>query len=276
MNELGEFLRARRARVRPADVGLPAGTGLRRTPGLRREEVAALAGISIEYYVRLEQGRETNPSAAVLRTLSQALLLDRAARRHLYALANQLADRGPCPAPAETRVREGVLRILEAVRPSPACVLNGRNDILAANPEVLALLPGLEDWPPERRNIVRYAFLHPAARDLFVDWEYVTAGHAGHLRTQYATDPGDPGLSALVAELRAASPYFAELWERYDVAAYQSVRKTFHHPEVGDVTVTSEVLYLNDEGQRLSIYQAPVGSPDHDALALLSSLTSIR
>ena len=276
MTELGEFLRARRARVRPADVGLPAGTGLRRTPGLRREEVAALAGISIEYYVRLEQGRETNPSPAVLRALAQALLLDREARVHLYALANHMAERAPCPRPSVPQVREGILRIMEAVRPYPAFVLNRANDILATNPEALALLPGLEDWPPERRNTVRYAFTHPAARKVFADWDWVTAGHVAHLRAQHATDPGDPALAALVDELTAASPRFAELWERYDVQRYQGVRKTIHHPEVGDITVTSEVLYLNEEGQRFTVYQAPPGTPDHDALALLSAATSMR
>lgn len=276
MSELGEFLRARRARVRPADVGLPVGTGLRRTPGLRREEVAALAGISIEYYVRLEQGRETNPSVPVLRTLSHALLLDGEARSHLYALANRMADRTPCPHPAASQVREGVLRIMEAVRPYPALVVNRANDILAANPEALALLVGLEEWPPEKRNVVRYAFTHPAARDLFADWEYVTAGHVAHLRVQQAEDPADPGLSALVSELTAASERFAELWERYDVLHYHGISKTFHHPEVGDVTVTSEVLYLNADGQRFTVYQAPPGTPDHDALALLSAATSMR
>lgn len=152
-----------------------------------------MAGISIEYYVRLEQGRETNPSPPVLRALSQALLLDREARIHLYALANQMAERAPCPRPSAPQVREGVLRILEAVRPYPAYVLNRAQDVLAANPEALALLAGLEDWPPERRNTVRYSFTHPAAPRLFADWESVTASHVAHLRAQHATEPRRSG-----------------------------------------------------------------------------------
>jgi transcriptional regulator with XRE-family HTH domain len=274
-NQLSEFLRARRAGVRPADVGLPEGTGLRRTPGLRREEIAALAGISIEYYIRLEQGKETNPSAPVLRALSSALLLDREARIHLYALANRMADRTPCPRPARRRASPGVLRIMHAVRPFPAFLQTRANDILAANPEALALFTGLADWPAHLRNSTRYTFTHPAARELFADWEAAAASHVANLRAQLAADPDIPGLAALVAELSDASPYFAELWQRYDVGRYRAVRKRFRHPEVGDVTLMSEALSMDDDGQRLTVYHAEPGTPDHDALTLLSAATSL-
>jgi transcriptional regulator with XRE-family HTH domain len=274
-NELSEFLRARRAGVRPADVGLPEGTGLRRTPGLRREEIAALAGISIEYYIRLEQGKETNPSAPVLRALSSALMLDREARAHLYALANRMADRTPSPRPARRRASAGVLRIMHAVRPFPAFALTRANDILAANPEALALFTGLADWPVHLRNSTRYTFTHPAARELFADWHAAASSHVANLRAQLVADPDIPGLAALVAELSDASPEFAELWQRYDVGRHRGAPKRFRHPEVGDLTLMSEALSMDDDGQRLTIYHAEPGTPDHDALALLSAATSL-
>src|SRR6201996_9605314 len=151
--ELGGFLRARRARLRPADVGLPPGTGLRRTPGLRREELAALAGLSIDYYIRLEQGKETNPSTAILDGLACALHLTGEEHEHLYALANHAARRTwPSSLPAIREVRAGVRLLLETARPCPAYVQNRVNDILAANPEGLALFAGIEEWPVHRRN----------------------------------------------------------------------------------------------------------------------------
>ncbi|HEY7485743.1 MAG TPA: helix-turn-helix transcriptional regulator [Streptosporangiaceae bacterium] len=274
--ELGRFLRARRARLQPTDVGLPAGTGLRRTPGLRREELAALAGISIDYYIRLEQGRETNPSNAVLEALARSLRLDHAEHTHLFNLANHAAHRQPCaPAVART-VRPGLRQLLDSVRPSPAYVMSRINDIHAANPEGLALLPGIEDWPPDRRNTIRYLFLHPASRGLYEDWDWVAAGSVAHLRSVLAIDPDDPELAALVDELNAACAEFAALWERYDVGRRRHGQKTFHHPQVGRITLTAEVLHLTETGQRVTIYQATPGSADHDAISLLSVAASIR
>lgn len=274
---LGDYLRARRARLRPADVGLPAGPGLRRTPGLRREELAALAGVSIDYYIRLEQGKETNPSPAVLEALAGALRLDTEEQAHLLALADHAAGRVPPArpsAPARPVVRTGVLRMLEQLRPCPAYVLSRTSDMLAANPEGLALFAGMDEWPPERRNTIRYVFLHPAARSLLADWEKAACTSAAQLRSLTATDPHDPALTALIDELNGADPEFAALWKRYDVHARRGDRKTFHHPRVGTFTLDFEVLRLDADRQRMSVYQARPGTPDHDAMVLLSLSTS--
>jgi len=272
---LGEFLRARRARVKPAQVGLPAGTGLRRTPGLRREELAALAGVSIDYYVRLEQGRETNPSPAVLDALASALLLDDEERAHLHELTRHRARIGrAADRPARSRsgaevVRPEILQLIETLRPCPAYVLSQISDVLAANPEALALFHGLADWPPPRRNTARYTFLHPAARDLFADWPHSAATTAANLRAVAATSPEALGLAELVDELAEQSPEFARLWQRYDIRLRRGEPKTFRHPQVGSLTLTYEVLHLSD-GQRISVYQAAPGSTDQDALNLLA------
>jgi len=272
---LGEFLRARRARVRPADVGLPAGTGLRRTPGLRREELAALAGVSIDYYIRLEQGRETNPSPAVLDALAGALLLDDEERAHLHQLTRHLPG-GASGQPAVHRpgtgaeaVRPAIRQLLQTLRPCPAYVLNEISDVLAANPEGLALFHGLADWPPPRRNTARYTFLHPAARDLFANWQHSAATTAANLRAVAAASPQAPGLEELVDELTKHSPEFARLWRRYDIRLRRGEPKTFRHPQVGSLTLSYEILHLGD-GQRMSVYQAAPASTDQDALELLA------
>lgn len=267
---LGDFLRARRARLRPADVGFPAGAGLRRTPGLRREELAALAGLSIDYYIRLEQGKETNPSTAILDGLARALHLTEEEHEHLYALANHAARRARPPGTGPAReVRPGVRLLLETVRPSPAYVQNRVNDILAANPEGLALFAGLEEWPVHRRNTVRYVFCHPRARTLYPDWEATAVATVANLRARSIAAPDSPDLAALVAEVSACSSEFAALWGRYDLRYRRSQVKAFHHPEVGDFTLGYEVLSF-DDGLRLSILQAEPGTADHDALKLLA------
>jgi transcriptional regulator with XRE-family HTH domain len=273
-SELGEFLRARRARLRPGDVGLPTGTGTRRTPGLRREEIAALAGLSIDYYIRLEQGKETNPGGSILDGLARALRLNEEEHAHLYALANHAAGRTARGSQSASRVvRPGVRQLLETVRPCPAYVLTRTSDLLAANPEALALFAGLADWPPERRNTIRYTFFHPAARELFANWDHSAETTAAHLRSLAADTPADPDVSALIAELLDGSPEFARLWQRHDVRHRRGEAKPFRHPRVGEFTLTTEALYLAD-GQRLTVYQAEPGSRDHDALTLLSMTAS--
>jgi len=273
-SELGEFLRVRRARVRPGDAGLPSGTGTRRTPGLRREEIAALAGLSIDYYIRLEQGKETNPSGPILDGLARALRLNEEENAHLYALANHAAGRTARGSPSASRVvRPGVRQLLETVRPCPAYVLTRTSDLLAANPEALALFPGLADWPPERRNTIRYTFFHPAARELFADWDHSAETTAAHLRSLAADTPDDPDVSGLITELLHGSPEFARRWQRHDVRHRRGEAKPFHHPQVGEFTLTYEVLYLAD-GQRMTVYQAEPGSRDHDALTLMSMIAS--
>jgi transcriptional regulator with XRE-family HTH domain len=269
--ELGEFLRARRGRLRPADVGLPAGPGPRRTPGLRREELAALAGLSIDYYIRLEQGKETNPGAAILDGLARALQLTEQEHALLYRLANYVARRSRPSSPVSTdwTVRPGLQLLLDTLRPCPGYVQNRVNDILAANPEGLALFAGIEDWPARQRNTIRYMFCHPAARTLYPDWTATATATVANLRARSVGAPDSPGLAALVAEVSAASPEFARLWARYDLRYRRSQAKTFHHPWVGGITLGFEVLRL-DDGLRLSVLQARPGTRDHDALKLLA------
>jgi transcriptional regulator with XRE-family HTH domain len=268
--ELGDFLRARRARLLPSDVGLPPGVSLRRIPGLRREELAALAGLSIDYYIRLEQGKETSPSTAILDGLARALQLTEEEHEHLYTLANHAARRIWPSSPRTVReVRPGVRLLLETIRPGPAYVQNRVNDILAANPEGLALLAGIGEWPAHRRNTVRYVFCHPVARTLYPDWSATARATVANLRARSLAAPDAPDLTALVDEVSAASADFATLWGQYDLRWRRSQSKKFHHPEVGNFTLGFEVLHLED-GLRLSVYQAAPGTPDHDALELLS------
>ncbi|QDZ15170.1 helix-turn-helix transcriptional regulator [Humibacter ginsenosidimutans] len=267
-NALGEFLRARRARVQPTDLGLPQGTGNRRTPGLRREELAALSGVSVDYYIRLEQGKEQHPSGAVLTALARALRLDEDARDHLFALADRLAGRAP-QRRADNTVRAGIRQLLETLRPCPAYVRNRTNDILAANPEGLALLAGIAEWPQERRNTTRYLFRHPIARTLYPDWMHAARMSVAQLRAASIGDQDD-ALASLVAELTEASPEFAELWQRHDVQHRRTERKTLQHPVVGTLNLMYESLDVAPDGTRLGVYQAAPGTPDHEALTLLS------
>ncbi len=266
---MAEFLRARRGGIGPAEVGLPTGPGPRRAPGLRREELAALAGVSVDYYTRIEQGRETAPSDAVLDALARALRLSDDEHAHLLGLADRVAGRTPRRRPAPPRpAGPGLLTLLESLRPSPAYVLTEANDVLAANPEGLALMPGLADWPPGRRNSVRYTFLHPAARTLYADWERVARNCVAHLHTAELADPGPT--AALVAELTQASPEFAALWARQEVWVKRGGETAFQHPLIGAVTLANQVLTTSGDGQRLLVYQAERGTPEHDALVLLS------
>ncbi len=259
---LGEYLRSRRARIRPEDVGLPAGTGRRQTPGLRREELAALAGVSVDYYTRLEQGRDSNPGVSVLGALARALRLNHDERTHLFALAGQVpGERQPT-----MLVRPGLRRLLESLRPAPAYVLTQASDVLAANPEGWSLMPGL----PRSGNLVRYVFTEPAARDVFVDWPEMADDCVAHLRTIEANESKE-----LVAELGAASDAFRDRWATYDVRVKRGARRQFHHPVVGRFTLTSEILTAVD-GQRLAVFQAEPATPDHDAITLLSLTAGAR
>ncbi|WP_416968090.1 helix-turn-helix transcriptional regulator [Streptomyces sp. 4F14] len=272
--ELGRFLRARRARLTPTEAGLAAGTGVRRTPGLRREELATLSGISVDYYTRLERGRESRPSPSVVDALARALRLEDDEHRHLRTLA-QLASRRTPPAPGvpARTVRPGMKLMLEALRPNPAYLVSRTNDLLAANPSGLRLLAGMEDYPVTQRNIARYVFLHPTARTLFDDWNNQVRGCVARLRALAGADPDAPDLTRLAGELLLKSPEFARLWERYDVKARSHGRKTFHHPDVGDLTLGYQSLHLEGTpGQRLLAYHCEPGSAEHDAVTLLDML----
>ncbi|MER5913940.1 helix-turn-helix transcriptional regulator [Streptomyces sp. NPDC001982] len=273
--ELSRFLRARRTQTSPDQVGLTVGAGLRRTPGLRREELATLAGISIDYYVRLERGKETRPSPSVLDALARALHLDDAEHQHLRELAALAARYAPEPSPPPSRtVRPQLKLVLETLRPSPAYVIGRSMDLLAWNPGGLALYAGLADWPATQRNLARYLFLHPTARTLFPDWDNQVRGCVARLRAVAGTDPDAPDLTSLVGELLLKSPDFAKLWERYDVVGRKKMEKTFHHPQVGILTLSGQSMQLEDTpGQRLGVYTAEPGTPDHDAVLLLDMTT---
>lgn len=266
---MADFLRIRRGRIGPADVGLPTGPGRRRTPGLRREELAALAGVSVDYYIRIEQGRERAPSDAVLDALARALRLTADEHAHLLGLADQAAGRTPRHRPSGPRPASPGLRLLlDSVRPSPAYVLDEVNDVLDANPEGLALMPGLGDRPAGERNTIRYTFLHPAARTLFADWERVARNCVAHLHTAELTAPGRT--AALVAELTASSSEFAALWRRHEVWVKRAGETAFRHPVIGPVTLANQVLSPAGDGRRVLLYQAPPGTAEHDALVLLA------
>ncbi|CAI7977050.1 Helix-turn-helix transcriptional regulator [Frankia sp. Hr75.2] len=274
--ELGRFLRACRARVTPEQAGLAVGSGHRRTPGLRREELATLAGISIDHYARLERGTETRPSPSVIDALARVLLLEEVEHGHLCSLAALAARTAPEPPAAPSRVvRPGIKLLLESLRPNPAHVVSRTGDLLAYNSGGLRLFAGMDSWPAKQRNIGRYVFLHPAARDLFDDWSNQVRGCVARLRALAGTDPDAPDLAQLVGELLLKSPEFARLWERYDVKGHSHGRKTFHHPDVGHLALGYQSLRLEGTpDHRLVVYYAEPGTPDYDALLLLDLAAS--
>jgi transcriptional regulator with XRE-family HTH domain len=255
---LGDFLRNRRGRVTPAEVGLPAGAGRRQTPGLRREELAALAGVSVDYYTRLERGRDTNPGRAVLDALATVLRLDADERAHLHRLAHPARNGTGAGQPVV--VRPALVRLLEMVRPTPAYVLSQTSELLAANPEGESLLPGLT----VPGNLVRYVFTHPNAREVFVSWQRMAEDCVAHLRSI----DDSPARAALVTELNEDSARFADLWAHYDVREKSGSRRTFQHPRAGRLELTSEILTAVD-GQRFVTFQADPDTPSHAALRLL-------
>jgi transcriptional regulator with XRE-family HTH domain len=265
-NTLGEYLRARRELVDPAGVGLHV-AGVRRTPGLRREEVATLAGISADYYLRLEQGRDRNPSPQVLEALARVFGLDPTATRYLLSLA---ATR---PGGARTRARRETvpagIRQLIAVINIPAFVESRMFDVLAANRHATALSPSIR--PGENR--LRTMFLDPAERDLYPDWPKAIGGMVASFRASIGTDPDDGRIAQLVGELSLASEHFRKLWARHDVRALAGASVRMDHPDVGQLELRREKLPIGDSGgQVLVIYHAEPGSESARALASLSTV----
>lgn len=265
-NAIGRFLRARRELVRPEDVGLVAG-GSRRVAGLRRTEVALLAEVSSDYYVRLEQGRERNPSPQVVDALAWALRLDEEATAYLHELTR--------PRPRRRGRRDEVSPVLVSMMTTwtdtPAVVLGRGLNVLAHNQLGEALFAG----HTYSDDLVRLVFLDPDGRDFYPDWERVAVNTVGGLRIAAGLDQHDPRLIETVGELSVKSAEFRRLWARHDIRQKTHETKRFHHPLVGELTLTYEALTVNSApGQQLLVYQAVPGSPSSEALSLLGSLTA--
>ncbi|AOR36477.1 transcriptional regulator [Streptomyces fodineus] len=274
--ELAGFLRSRRERISPADVGLPAGPR-RRTPGLRREEVAHLAFISTEYYTRLEQARGPRPSREVLAGLARALRLSDAEREHLHLLAG--APPGPAPGPSR-EVRQSILDLVHRLPQSAAFVTSATLEVLAWNELAAALMEDFSALSRRDRNLARRVFLGPPSggRRLYgvSDAEAFARHAARRLRTTAARYPDDPEVSVLIRELRTGSEEFARLWDSHDVDVEPTLRKTFRHPLVGPITVNCDALELTDRDQQVVIYTAVPGTPSGEALRLLSVIGTQR
>ncbi|MCU1480414.1 MAG: family transcriptional regulator [Subtercola sp.] len=271
-SEIREFLSSRRARITPEQAGLPAYGGNRRVPGLRREEVAMLTGVSVDYYVRLERGNLAGASQSVLDALARTLRLDEAEREYLFDLARAAAPvrtARPIPAPS---VRPAVLQILEAVSDAPAWVRNARHDILASNPMGRALYSPVFDDPRRPVNTTRFTYLNPAARQFWRDYDKIANDAAAMLRLEAGRNPHDPGLITLIGELSTQSEVFRQRWASRDVMHHRSGVKRIHHPVVGDLDLNFESLELPSEpGLVMNVYTAPAGSPTADALKVLAS-----
>jgi transcriptional regulator with XRE-family HTH domain len=274
--ELAGFLRSRRERITPADVGLPAGPR-RRTPGLRREEVAQLAFISTEYYTRLEQARGPRPSREVLAGLVRALRLSDAERDHLHHLAG--APPGP-PAGPSREVRQSILDLLQRLPHAAAIVVSAAYEVIAWNDLATALLADFSALPRHERNLVRWAFLAPQSREQLLyslsDAQAFAHAAARDLRATAARYPDDPEVAALVDDLLSGSAEFARLWAAHDVRTELTLRKTINHPVIGPITLNCDVLDITDRDQRVVIYTAEPGSPAEEALRLLSVIGTQR
>ena len=266
-NALGDYLRARRDLVRPEDIGLIPG-GRRKVPGLRREELAMLAGISPDYYLRLEQGRDQHPSDQVLDALASALQLDPAAAAHLHDLARPRNRRRVRP--RAERVPAGIAQLLGQL-PVPAFVTGRYLDVLAANPLARALSPNFAPG----RNVLRQLFLDPGDRELHQDWDRGTASVVGGLRERAGADPEDPQLAALVGELSIRSERFRALWARADVRHRRDGRSHMRHPQVGELFMRREKLDIaGTDGLQMVIYHAEPGTESAQSLALLGSIAA--
>ncbi|WP_280426029.1 helix-turn-helix transcriptional regulator [Nocardia carnea] len=276
--ELGEFLRSRRAQLRPDDAGLPTYGGRRRVPGLRREELAQLAGVSAGYYTRLEQRQSPNASDAVLDAVARVLRLDEAERAHLYSLARPQPGTGRRTVEPE-QVRPGVRLMIESFGDVPALVMGRFVDVLAWNPMAHALLAGHLDFdapnhPGNRPNIARWVFLDPHTRELYDDWPRKARSTVADLRLIAGQHPGAPALNNLIGELTIGSPEFAKLWAAHTVGDCGGASRTYHHPLVGTMALRTEFMTLPDEGQRIAVFNAEPDSPDEAALRLLTDLTA--
>ncbi|WP_037677125.1 helix-turn-helix transcriptional regulator [Streptomyces griseus] len=271
--ELGNFLRSRRARIQPEEVGLPS-YGRRRVPGLRREEVAQLAGVSVDYYIRLEQGRGTSVSDAVLDAVARVLRLDETEHDYLRTVARP--GRRTDPRPPAGRVRPGVQLLLDSMDRTPAFVLGRRMDVLAWN-ALADAVGGFSRLAPGECNVARQVFLDPAARELYPDWAAIAAQTVAHLRLSSGPHPDDRELCALVGELSVKNEDFRRLWADHEVKACMYGVKRVQHPVAGLLTLPYETLSVpTDPEQTIVVYTPEPGSETAERLALLGSWASTR
>jgi transcriptional regulator with XRE-family HTH domain len=271
--DVREFLASRRARITPEQAGLPSFGGIRRVAGLRRAEVALLAGVSPDYYTRLERGNLTGVSDSVLDAIARALQLDDAERSHLHDLARAANTSARTRRrPAKQQIRPGVKSLLDAMTDAPAFVRNGRLDILAANQLGEALYAPAFDSPDRPVNLARFCFLDPRADDLYPDWDDAANTTVALLRTEAGRDPYDKTLSDLVGELATRSDDFRTRWAAHNVRLHHTGVKHFQHPVVGRLDLAFEAMPLPaDPGLTMTAYSAQPGTPAHDALRLLAS-----
>lgn len=276
-SQVGQFLTAHRARVTPDEAGLPAGIGVRRVAGLRREEVALLAGISVEYYAKLERGAVGEVSPAVLHALTRVLRLDAVEADHLEALVRTAAGHEPAPrARAGDQVRPGLQRVLDLLEPAAAFVRNARLDVLATNVTGRALYAAVFDrvgaGPADPPNLARYLFCDPRSHESYADWAVLADEAVGTLRGQLGRSPNDAHLHRLVDDLTAASGEFRSRWEAQTVRRYRAGRQGFHAPGVGALDLDYEALdVVADPGLTLLIYSAAPESEDARRLAAVSA-----
>ncbi|MET9878855.1 helix-turn-helix transcriptional regulator [Actinacidiphila glaucinigra] len=268
--ELSDFLRSRRARVTPEQAGVTPGTS-RRVPGLRREEVALSAGLSADYYIRLERGRVGNASEAVLEAVARALLLDDVERAHLFALARPQSVVTVSRSALPRRVRPGAYALLEVLRDTPAMILDGRMDVLALNRLARAIFADFETMPICERNLARFMFLDPVARELFVEWDMAARMVVTGLHLYAGRRPDDPQLTELIDRLSEADADFRRWWAAHDVEAFSHGTRHYRHPVVGEFTLNYETLiFPGDPDQWLFVSTAEPGSRSSEALRALA------
>ncbi|MDX8032923.1 helix-turn-helix transcriptional regulator [Lentzea sp. BCCO 10_0856] len=266
--ELSEFLRSRRARLSPDDVGLPQYGRTRRVPGLRREELAQLAGVSVAYYTRLEQGNGRNVSTEVLDSIARALRLNDAERAHLQNLTRTRSSKKKAP---RSQVRPALQHLLDGIG-VPAYIGGRRTDVLAWNPMAAALFGDWGELEPRDRNWARMIFLRPSYQELFVNWQSKAADIVGFLRLDAGCCSDDPELAALIGELSLKSELFRQLWAAYEVKEKSFGTKVLKHPLVGEMTLSYETLRMPSEPNLfLSTYHAEPGTASAEALQLLAS-----
>jgi transcriptional regulator with XRE-family HTH domain len=271
-SEIREFLTTRRARITPERAGLRAYGSRRRVSGLRRDEVAMLAGISVEYYIQLERGSARGVSEDVLDAIGRALQLDDVERAHLFDLVRAAKQRPSRRRATPETVRPGVQRVLDTITESAAFVRNGRLDILSANRLGYALYSEAFSNPDRPANLARFVFLDSRSRHFYMDWDGIADAGVGSLRAEAGRDPYDRALTDLIGELSTRSDEFRVRWAAHDVRQYRTGTQLFRHPLVGELTLSYEALeFTADSGQTLVVYTAELGSPSQEALSRLAN-----